>query len=406
MTIFEMFDLQSLILASLTFTVAGVIGFWCKDVPMKLFNFLKRQFTTTVYLTTHHHIFFTLIDWIAKEYKGKNFRDFKLTNGRWGNDDDSSFSIGYGWHIIRYRHHLFWVTLESKESHGIREDKEVITIRKFGRSRKAFDLFFRDIERPRVDGKVEIYQLIRDYWAPRGEMPHRPMQSVFMEEDKRQVLLTTLNDFVASEDWYVKHGIPYQLGILLYGKPGTGKSSLIKAIASYLGYDIYYLSSSQLYKLDNGLDTLPPKNALMVIEDIDCEPATHRRVETNSEPEEPQVRDKIKVVENLLTMTNLSDILNLLDGICSIHGRILIMTSNHAEKLDPALIRPGRVDLRLEIGYVNTEILEQFLISFYDHGLDGKYFEIRPDVSCAELQNMAMQKLTREEILSNLEVKK
>ena len=238
---------------------------------------------------------------------------------------------------------------------------------------------------------------------PRGTLPHRPVESVFIEESKRQLLLQTLDNFINREEWYKQHGIPYQLGILLHGIPGSGKSSLIKAIASYLKYDIYYLSASQLYKLEDGLDSLPGKRSIMVIEDIDCEPATHSR--TTSEKHEivsvtgPQ--DKTNSIDKMLTMTNLADILNLVDGLCSTHGRIMIMTTNRIDKLDPALIRPGRIDLKLEVGYVNREIFDQFTMSFFDRVVSDKIV-ISDKLTCAELQDMVLQGMDIIDILKKV----
>jgi chaperone BCS1 len=395
----EFLDLQTLIIASLTFTVAGILGFWCKDVPIKIWKFALRQLTTSIYITTAHMSFFTLMEWIAYHYKDKNFRDFKINNGRWGNDD-ISFTLGYGGHFIRYRRHLFYVSLERKDSQGVERDKEVITIQKFGRSRKIFDEFIKEITDPLPRDHIEIYQLNHDYWNPRGELPGRPMSSVFIEADKREALLTTLDNFIASENWYVSHGIPYQLGILLHGHPGTGKSSLIKAIASYLKYDIYYLSASQLYKLENGLESLPRRKSILVIEDIDCDASVHKRKKADEPTELTPVPTGGLSLDKLLTVTNLSDVLNLLDGLCATHGRILIMTTNHVDKLDPALIRPGRIDHKVEVGYVNLEILDQFTESFYRERTTD--IKVKPGITCADLQNMVLQEQSYETIINNI----
>ena len=164
--IIQTLDISTLLIASLSLAAAGIIGFWCKDVPNWIFRQLKRQFTTSVYLTTANISFFTLLEWIAREYKDKNFRDYKMINGRWGHDDDTVFTIGYGGHFIRYHHHFFYVSLEQKESQGVERDKEVITIRKLGRNRKIFDQFVKEITRPVMKENVEIYQLHSSYWSP------------------------------------------------------------------------------------------------------------------------------------------------------------------------------------------------------------------------------------------------
>ena len=399
--IIQTLDLNTLLIASVSLAAAGIIGFWFKDFPKWVFRQLKRQLTTSVYLTTANISFFTLLEWIAHTYKDRNFRDYKLSNGRWGHDDDGVFTIGYGGHFIRYQHHFFYISLEEKESQGVERDKEVITIRKLGRNRKIFDEFVKEITTPLPRDTVEIYQLHSNYWSPRGELPQRSMDSVFIEKFKKNELLQALNNFVNNEEWYLQHGIPYQLGILLYGVPGSGKSSLIKAIASYLKYDIYYLSASQLYKLEDGLDSLPEKNSILVIEDIDCEPATHQRFSPKDREEIVSVTgppDKINSLDRFMTITNLADILNLVDGLCSTHGRIMIITTNYIEKLDPALIRPGRIDLKLEVGYVNREIFDQFSMSFFGRYLVESIY-IPDKLTCAELQDMVLQGMELEDVV-------
>jgi chaperone BCS1 len=221
------------------------------------------------------------------------------------------------------------------------------------------------------------------------------LDTVFLEQDKKSVILKTIDDFIKAEQWYLDNGIPYHLGILLYGSPGTGKSSLIKAIASYMNYDIYYLPVSSLAKLEDCMDTLP-EQSIIVIEDIDCEKVLHTRSNTSENSDSSKTA---KQVSDIFSIVNFSDVLNVIDGVCSAHGRILISTTNHIEKLDPALIRPGRIDLKVELGYVNSEIFNQFSKRFFGKEFIGD-IKLKERLSCAELQNLILQKKSYDEIIS------
>jgi chaperone BCS1 len=102
-------------------------------------------------------------------------------------------------------------------------------------------------------------------------------------------------------------------------------------------------------------------------------------------------------------MAGLSEILNALDGFAGVDGRILIATTNHIDKLDSALLRPGRFDLKINIDYVNQEILQLFLKSFFpsfDKSLED--FKIKSNITVASLQEMVLENFTAEQILEKI----
>lgn len=130
------------------------------------------------------------------------------------------------------------------------------------------------------------------------------------------------------------------------------------------------------------------QNSILVIEDIDSSLSVLSREKNNkvkvigkNEKEEDSLKDLFK--------GSLSDILNSLDGIISCHGRILIMTTNHIEKIDQAILRPGRVDLKVELGYINDETFKQFIKIFFNEEIKNKFkFD---SVTATTLQNEFLQ---------------
>jgi chaperone BCS1 len=210
----------------------------------------------------------------------------------------------------------------------------------------------------------------------------RNIDSIFIEQNKKDLIFNNLFEFMNKENWYIEKGIPYQYGILLYGSPGTGKTSLIKTIASKLDYNIYYLSPQKISSIEKALVTCPEK-AIVVIEDID----TSHQVQNRKNKESEKNDDII----DFFSFVNLSDILNSIDGLGNVHGRILICTTNHIERLDPALIRPGRFDLKIEIGYVNKEILSQFFEFYFpDKKINLNNLQLKNEITVADLQNMIL----------------
>jgi chaperone BCS1 len=376
---------------------AGIATFWLKDVPKSIYNFLKRELTTELIITSQNKVFHELLKWIDKKYRNKNFRKIKLTNGRWGYNDETTTSIGYGFHWIRYKNKFFLINLNKESSNQSEYDKETMTILIIGRSRKIFDELVKEVSTIDLDlTKTKVYKM-EDSWSYIKDQQKRSLNSIFIEKYKKDLLIDTLSKFIENEQWYIDNGIPYQLGILLYGAPGTGKTSLIKAIAGYLNYPIYYLSPKKLGKIETAMSTLSDK-CIVVVEDIDSNYLTHTREVINNST---SVDDKL--MEEFSTIS-LSEVLNSLDGMFSVHGRILIATTNHIESLDAALIRPGRIDLKIEVGYVNNEILKDFLNKFYPNNKTKTInLELKPNLTIAALQNLVLNGNDIEDIINYCE---
>lgn len=149
---------------------------------------------------------------------------------------------------------------------------------------------------------------------------------------------------------------------MFYGTPGCGKSSCIKALATYTKRHIHYLMLSDI-KSDNELlkllEDINFSDTILVIEDIDCASnVTHQRGEESKEEEKESDEEK--------STLSLSGLLNALDGgVIDSHGQILVMTTNFPEKLDSALTREGRVDLRFEFTYCTNQQIKDLYVSFF-----------------------------------------
>ncbi|OAR00671.1 hypothetical protein LLEC1_07374, partial [Akanthomyces lecanii] len=172
--------------------------------------------------------------------------------------------------------------------------------------------------------------------------------------------------------WYANRGIPYRRGYLLYGPPGTGKSSLSVALAGYFRMKIYIVSLSSLTATEENLASLfaeLPTNCIVLLEDIDT--AGLSKTREKKEDDDKDGSDSTPPVQGQLS---LSALLNILDGVAAQEGRVLIMTTNHLESLDKALIRPGRVDMIIPFQLADADMSESIFKAIHTP-FDGELAE-------------------------------
>ncbi|XP_056176357.1 AAA-ATPase At3g50940-like [Syzygium oleosum] len=191
---------------------------------------------------------------------------------------------------------------------------------------------------------------LSDAWAPVNLDHPATFETLAMDLELKKMLVDDLDRFVRRKEYYRRVGKAWKRGYLLYGPPGTGKSSLVAAMANYLNFDIYDLELSGL-RSNSELRRLlvaTANQSILVVEDIDCtiklqdRMSQIRAASMNTMPTGPQ-EDR----------GTLSGFLNFIDGLWSSCGdeRIIVFTTNHKEKLDPALLRPGRMDVHVPMSY-------------------------------------------------------
>lgn len=205
-------------------------------------------------------------------------------------------------------------------------------------------------------------------------------ETVAMDPEKKREIMDDLIAFSRGKEFYSRVGKPWKRGYLLYGPPGTGKSTMIAAMANLLDYDVYDLeltavkNNSTLRKL---LLEISDK-AIIVIEDIDCSLDLSGKRKNKSEKSEEEEKKMVREEETESKVT-LSGLLNSIDGLWSACGgeRLVVFTTNFVEKLDPALIRRGRMDRHIELSYCDFEgfkVLARNYLGIKDH---ARFEEIR-----------------------------
>jgi len=218
--------------------------------------------------------------------------------------------------------------------------------------------------------QLYLYSNNSSYWECHTFKHPSTFDTLAMEPGLKARVKSDLQSFIEGQKFFRKVGRAWKRGYLLFGPPGTGKSSMIAAMANHLKYNIYDLELTQVY--DNStlkqLLVNTTSKSIIVIEDIDCslELSGQRAKDVASPVETPNAQ-----VESRVT---LSGLLNFTDGLWSCCGdeRIIVFTTNHVEKLDPALLRPGRMDMHIHMSYCCFEtfrVLSANYLSIDSHPL-------------------------------------
>jgi len=185
----------------------------------------------------------------------------------------------------------------------------------------------------------------------------RSKESVILDVDHMETLLEDARWFFQNAKWYIDRGIPYRRGYLLWGPPGCGKTSFVQVLASELKLDICILNLTHSGLDDNNLAELvrdAPSKSIILVEDVDAIFVEREAVELK--------RGK---KGGSASGVSFSGLLNAIDGVAAQEGRIFFMTTNHKEKLDPALTRPGRCDLQLEVKKASKIQLRLMFLRFF-----------------------------------------
>ncbi|KAL9244108.1 hypothetical protein vseg_017916 [Gypsophila vaccaria] len=203
--------------------------------------------------------------------------------------------------------------------------------------------------------------------------------SLALDPSLKAMIIQDLNLFLDRKDFYRKVGRAWKRGYLLYGPPGTGKSSLIAAIANYLKFDVYDLQLMHIQGDDmlRKLLLSTTNRSILVIEDIDCSMGLPKKRKGDEEDDdddsdnEGKSSSKGKEGPNPAKIS-LSGLLNFIDGLWSSCGdeRIIIFTTNHKERIDPALLRPGRMDVHVHMSYLGMPAFKILAANYLDKSVN------------------------------------
>jgi ATP-dependent 26S proteasome regulatory subunit len=228
-------------------------------------------------------------------------------------------------------------------------------------------------------------------------------------------IVKNIKFFINNSKWYEERGIPYTLGILLWGEPGCGKTGFIKSIMNLTKRHGINIKLNNKFNMDSlkdiiydeeiGPDLIIPQNKrILIFEDIDCMSDIVKDRDIKEQEPVVEIKPKKEKKESKNENNNLSYLLNIMDGLHECPGRIIIMTTNKPEVLDKALIRPGRIDYKIQFTKATIDDIKNILNFYWSTEYD--LYKIDKDInlkySHAEIVNFCRSSKTLIETLCKL----
>lgn len=321
------------------------------------------------------------------------FEDFQKDSS----DNDEIFLIaGYGEYNISFNGIFFKINYSKLGDHlvtpnGIDTPKELNIICEHHKNRdkdleeiKKFIFGIKKDLRPKLEDSIRVFIPNNGRWEKLSTIPKRSIDSIFI--DNLENIMKDIDNFMESKDEYITKGIKYKRNYLLHGPPGTGKTSFITSVASKYDLDVFMIN------LNTNINDIVfmkiiaklPERSLLVLEDVDFLFEQHQ---SNS--------------------VNFSTILNTLDGFACKNRLITFMTTNHKEKLDSSLIRPGRIDCIYEFSYASREQIRSMLESYFPGNTFYDEFKNslrNKKITTAALQKFLFENRNSDNLIENLEM--
>jgi chaperone BCS1 len=332
--------------------IIGAVSVWLRAVPAKVWYWIVRQTTMMITVNDDDAAFVWVKEWFLEQQFLKKIRHLDLDTTMRNERVAMIPAPGMHWFWYEGRPFQVWFYRTEETHERMSRRMESLTFRTIGRNRAFLQSFVDDVvschtRRMGVQSYLYIYNDGWDYVE--GYAP-RLLDSVVLQPGEKEHLIEDVKNFRASKQRYARLGIPYHRGYLLYGPPGTGKTSLVSALAAHFGLSIYVVNLTDFTdrSLMNAVNQVPASSVLL-FEDIDCAKSGKAREAASScenNAAQPQ-NEKANVSTNGVT---LSGLLNVLDGFYAPANVLFVMTTNHIDVLDQALLRPGRIDYKLFLG--------------------------------------------------------
>jgi len=377
---------SSAVIFSAVMSISGAAFYYLRTVPQWIWEKIERYIFFVVTIEETDELYFFLEKWFALHYP-KSYRVVEASliekfdkiadyyESRNETQTDKIFYKHYEDSFMIFYKRTFLHILKGREKLENASDMRSIYFSKY-RITSIFDKnitkkMLEDIRQwnTTLDNKNNISVFTNTThgdWYEMKKISPKKVEHIALK-DKEKIIMD-IENYLKSKDWYIKRGIAYKRGYLFYGAPGNGKTALSLALAQKYNYNIYFISMGGLKdeNLRYAFSELET-GSILVIEDIDC------------------IFDKRKSKEGI----TLSSLLNCLDGVFTKENTIYILTTNHPEKLDDALMREGRIDMKIEFANPEKKQVEEYLSIFY--ATEINLSEYNKNYSMAKVQDICLR---------------
>jgi chaperone BCS1 len=376
--------------------IFGGLGVYLRTIPQRLLRWLIDQTTMSVTVKNDDAAFVWVKEWFLEQEFVSRVRNTELDTRLRGEATALIPAQGRHW---------FWHNGRPFEVGSYRgeEDLSPRTVRRvewfvfttLGRRQTFLKKFVAEIVKAHLRNAGETSSLfIRggDYWERVDAYRPRLLDSVILKGNEKEELIRDIEKFQASRERYYQLGVPYHRGYLFFGPPGTGKTSVVSALAGRFGMSIYMLNLTEFNDktLASAMNEIPP-DSIVLFEDIDSMRAGKSR-DKSTEREKKGSPSAPPEPVNLLGVT-LSGLLNVLDGFSAPENVLYVMTTNKIEMLDEALLRPGRIDYKLYFGGVTDQQKTALYRRFFPKASDVEaewFVETHEANTMAEFQGLLL----------------
>lgn len=397
---------QPMLTGMVGLAATGGALFALRALPKALWTGLKEAACVSLVIDSDDQVFDYLSVWLARHDQARLARRlmvaqaYNYDRGEWGWE----ITLGRGWHLLFAQSRPLLVHREVQDPEALARAvgagrRQRMTLLSLGRSQTTL--------RTLIAAAKDVYLGVGlsevRFWSQGGyqladKRATRSLDTVFLPPGQKARLVADLQAFVGAQEAYRRRGVPWRRGYLLEGPPGTGKTTLIHVLSALIGRSIHVLNLSNLggdNELISAVNAVG-RDGVLVIEDIDGVKITRDRdlSDAPSGRVGSEVPGLVISAEPARRGVTLSGLLNAIDGVTAREGRILFITTNRPEQLDPALLRAGRVDVREHIDRLARPEAQAMHRAFRSEAAPGELEALtggRFPIAAAELQGLLLE---------------